>query len=119
MPQSAAFSSALGNAIGRRIRNTRLSRRMSQPQVETLSGIGKGALSRIESGERTEFLTVVILYSIAKTIEADIGWLVTGIVPDGRWRPPLGEPVPLTRGRPPKPRPESPQPAARRARPPR
>lgn len=80
----------LGRAIAKRVRETRLARGFTQQYVEQQGGLATGAMSRIEGGERAMLISVHTIVIVARILNADVGWLITGIVPDGNWRPPMG-----------------------------
>lgn len=80
----------LSREIAQRIELVRRIRELPQHVLEDLAGQSRGQISRIESGKRGRWLSVDTVVAIAVALEVDVGWLITGVVPDGKWRPPLG-----------------------------
>ncbi len=79
---------ALSRQIASRIQFTRQSRGLAQYHLENLAGIASGQVCRIEAGVRGNALSVEVLLKIANALQVDVGWLITGIVPTGTWKPP-------------------------------
>lgn len=76
--------------IAKRLRDTRRARNLKKYQLERLANVSKGTVTRMENFERCMLPSVNVLFQLAQALQVDVGWLITGIVPDGKWRPPLG-----------------------------
>lgn len=78
----------LRREIGRRIFLARVARELTRMELEHRADQAAGTVSRFEAGERAPNSLGAVL--IATALDVDVGWLLTGKVPDGKWRPPLG-----------------------------
>lgn len=83
-------STRLSRAIARRVCAVRQLREMTAEQLDEVAGLGRGLTCRIESGKRGRWLSVDVAVRYARALDVDVGWLITGVVPDGKWVPPLG-----------------------------
>ena len=63
-------------SIGERIRDRRKELHLTQNDIKSACGISSGALSEIESGNRTP--SVVIFHALANVLECSMDWLATG-----------------------------------------
>jgi transcriptional regulator with XRE-family HTH domain len=81
--------SPLVKGIAKRLIAMREARGFSRQYLEEQADISSGAISRIEQAKKPE-LSVAVLLSACRVLECDVGWMITGIVPDGKWKPPPG-----------------------------
>lgn len=65
--------------LGRRVREARHHRQLSQEQVAEMAGVSRPYLSAVERGERN--LGVINLIRIADAVRIDPGELVRGLPP--------------------------------------
>lgn len=68
----------LGQHVGARIYKLRVERGISQEQLERLAGIGIGAVSRMESGQRGYGLTLEKAWKLSRALGISLDELVTG-----------------------------------------
>lgn len=64
------------NAIGKRIKETRLQKNLKHVDIYKQCGIASGAMSMIENGKRVP--SAIILYHIAEVLNVSVDWLLTG-----------------------------------------
>jgi transcriptional regulator with XRE-family HTH domain len=63
--------------IARRLATVRMERGIAQTRLDSLAGVGRGAVQRIEEGSRPE-LSVSVLARIADCLQMDLNWLIRG-----------------------------------------
>ncbi len=71
-------------AIGRRVRERRLARGLTQEQLRVEAGVSKSFLSEVEGGKRAA--SGLNYLQLAEALDVDIAWLLQGI--DSRTAPP-------------------------------
>lgn len=94
MPKSASGrspNSPIGLAFSKRILKLRRTLGLTQAQVEDLAPLARGSLCKLEKGERAVDPSIVTAVRLAQVYRVDVGWLITGVVPDGKWKPPMLE----------------------------
>jgi transcriptional regulator with XRE-family HTH domain len=64
--------------VAAQIRLCREVRGWSQEELEVAAGLGRGYVSRIESGSRGRQLSVDTVVEIARALKIDLAWLITG-----------------------------------------
>lgn len=63
-------------SIGNRIRDRRKELGLTQTDIHEKCGIASGALSQMESGNRTP--SAITLYKLSTVLDCSIDWLITG-----------------------------------------
>lgn len=85
-------SSPIGRGFAKRLMQVRQARGVSQEGLADQVGTNQGVVSRIESGKRAMHTSIELAVRFARVLHVDTGWLLTGIVPDGKWKPPKLDP---------------------------
>ena len=76
--------------IAKRVRLVRKARGLKKSELDHMAGLSNGVVSSLEGGRRASAPSAQLVLQLARALDVDVGWLITGIVPDGRWRPPMG-----------------------------
>lgn len=81
----------ISREVAWRMRVIRVARGLTREEVEArCPELSKGHLSKIESGKRGRWLSVDIVARVARVLNVDVGYLITGEQPKRGWRPPPG-----------------------------
>jgi transcriptional regulator with XRE-family HTH domain len=72
-------SKSLEQAFGRRLKDRRVKRGLSQEELAHQSGLHRTYISQIERGLKSP--TLATIYAIASALEEDAGMLISALIP--------------------------------------
>lgn len=75
-------------AIGKRIKQQRTKKGLTQSQIKELTGISSGTMSDIENGKVLP--AALSLIKLSKVLECSTDWILTGVSPGTEYSTPSG-----------------------------